>query len=415
MFTETLNNWQPLLASEMRGEKVEIDPIYAKFYEEWKKTKEEMLPKLSAAERVQLLSDDVGYETQRRIETLISKKWMSSDKKQVMKSEAQHGDLCLVSTDDGKHFDKALTLEELLPLDPLTVRFFSPTLQSVTNNYERLKEEQNLLCVSKNLRGNHCLVERGYIENHVVHIDIVHQKMEACEVEVDLKKVASARNYIFKAKDGSQNSVVESQLPEEFGEIKPPISKEVATPLNAIYLMAPQQEAKDENLDATTNAAIATYSSLMALSKLGAEASERAKALSKWNQIQNQPKDRSDVARVAMARELLLDQAQMLQTAASKFSANVMESKAAVVARMLEKQQQIQAEKEHYIQAVRAHEVAQRKMVAEQQAARAKQKSIYAQAQKARKVVAAVGSAVTGGAIGGFGFLGFWISHLNSH
>lgn len=413
LLTDILNQWQLLLEREIRGEKLDLEPGYAKFYEEWKKMKEEMLHTLSPAERVEHFSDDVGYEAQRIMEHLISKRWTSSDEKMRLKSEAEHGDLCLVSTDEGKHFDKVLSTEELIPLDPLKVRYFSPTLQSTTNNPEQIKEDQNLLCVAKTLRANHCLVERGCVDNHVVHVDIVHQKMEACTVEVDLNKPSANRLFVFTAKDGSRKEVIDSQLPELFGVATPPISLEVVTPLNAVYLTSRKNDEKNANINADTAAVIATYSSIVALHELGKRATDQAKALSEWNQIQNRPKDKSDIARVGMARELLLDNASVLQDAAGKFTTNVMESKAAVAARILENQQKQQVEKENYIKAVKAHEIAQRKMWAKQQEDRAKQKSLHSQAQKARKVVAAVGSAVTGGAIGGFGFLGYWIAHIN--
>ncbi len=416
LLTETLNQWKGLLEREMRGERLNLEPGYAEAYAEWKKTKEEVLPKLSAEERVQLFSDDLADMAQKKMEQLISKKWMGGEQKQTLKSAAQHGDLCLVSMDDGKHFDKALTLEELQKLDPLQLRFLSPTLQSVTNKPEQLKEEQNLLHVSKNLRANHCLVERGYVENHTVHVDVVHQKSDASEVEVDLRSPSTIWNYVFTKKDGSKENVQETQLPEKFGVIAPDISPDLITPLNSIYLMGKKKEANTEQANAAMKAAAASYSTVLAMDQMQAAQfrNKEAQILALSQNGATSPTQNPDLKR-AVAQELVFNKVQNLTAAANRFTTNVIESKAAMVAKFAEQQQKMQDQKQRYAQAVQAQAIAQKQMWDKQQEQKKKQKEAFASAQKVRKVAAAVGSAVTGGAIGGFGFVGFWIAHLNAN
>lgn len=417
LLTESLNQFKVLLEREMRGEKLNLEVGYAEAYTEWKKTKEEVLPKLSAEERVQLFSDDLAEVVQKKMEQLISKKWVGGEQKQALKLAAQHGDLCLVSEDDGKNFDKALSLEELQKADPLRFRFLSPTLQSVTNKPEQLKEEQNLLHVSKQLRSNHCLVERGYVENHIVHVDVVHPKTDTSEVEVDLRSPSVIWEYVFTKKDGAKEKVPEAQVPEKFGVIEPEVPTDLITPLNSIYLVNHAKENQSAQTEAARKAAIASYSTVMALDQIQRNDQFRSREAQILALTQNQnlsPKDNPDVKR-AVAQELVFNKVEALKAAANSYTTNVIESKAAMIAKFAEQQQKMQNQKQRFAQAVQAQAIAQKQMWDQQQAQKKKQKEVFASAQKVRKVAAAVGSAVTGGAIGGFGFLGFWISHLNAN
>ncbi len=417
LLTETHNQWKTLLEREMRGEKIELESGYSEAFAEWKKSKEEVLPKLSAEERVQLFSDDLGDLVQEKIQALVSKKWTSKEEKTKRLAEARRGDLCLVSTDEGKHFDQVHDLEELQKMNPLELRYLSPTLQSLTNDPEQLKEEQNVLHVSKNLRANHCLVERAYVENHVVHVDIVHPRMQTSEVQVDLRSPDANLQYIFIKSDGSNTSIPEAQLPEEFGVLESAIRPEDVTPANSIYLMGKSQIQQSSEAETAEAAAIASYSTVLALDQMHSAESLRFRqaALLSASQNNTSPSYKTSKMKELLAKELVLNKVNTLQTAASKFSANVIESKAAMVAKFAEQQQKMQDQKVRYAQAVEAQVEAQKKLWVKRQEQKKKKFELMQKAQTARKVATAVGSAVTGGAIGGFGFLSFWIAHLNSH
>ena len=417
LLTETHNQWKTLLEREMRGEKIELESGYSEAFAEWKKSKEEVLPKLSAEERVQLFSDDLGDLVQEKIQALVSKKWTSKEEKTKRLAEARRGDLCLVSTDEGKHFDQVHDLEELQKMNPLELRYLSPTLQSLTNDPEQLKEEQNVLHVSKNLRANHCLVERAYVENHVVHVDIVHPRMQTSEVQVDLRSPDANLQYIFIKSDGSNTSIPEAQLPEEFGVLESAIRPEDVTPANSIYLMGKSQIQQSSEAETAEAAAIASYSTVLALDQMHSAESLRFRqaALLSASQNNTSPSYKTSKMKELLAKELVLNKVNTLQTAASKFSANVIESKAAMVAKFAEQQQKMQDQKVRYAQAVEAQVEAQKKLWVKRQEQKKKKFELMQKAQTARKVATAVGSAVTGGAIGVFGFLSFWIAHLNSH
>ncbi len=414
LLTDSLNQWKGLLERDMRGEKLELGsdyPGYAEFYEEWKKKD---LHLLSAEERTQLFSDDIADEVQKRMERIFAKKWTSTEKKNELKALAKRGDLCLVSTDEGKHFEQALSLKELSGLDPLKVRFFSPALTSVTSNYERLKEEQNLLHVSKNLRANHCLVERGYVENHKVHVDIVHSRMQASEVHVDLNEASKVWDYIFKSKDGSEKRVSETQLPEEFGVIETHFSFEEEIQSQANYMIGVQPQGNEAAVEAGKRAGIINLVTVLAAEKAQLDQAQKLNNLALINQEQEMKKEQDDHVQKTRILAAHLQKTKIIQNAASQFSANVIASKAAMAARIAEQVQQRQTEELHYKQAVQAHEVAQRQMYAQQQEQRAEKKKKLETLQKTRKVVAAASSVLTGGAVAGFSFLGWWIPHVNT-
>lgn len=218
LFTQPQNEFKLLEDRELRGEPVALEPGYKEAYQTWVDENKAVLHKLSSEERTISFSDHLEETVLKKQSEWIESKVADPSKKKQLLIQAQRGDLLLVSTDEGKHFDQVLTLEEAHLKNPLTLSVLSSTLRSTTPNFQEVKEEQNMLHIIKKLRDQHFLVERAYVEKHVVHVDAIHPRRGNYEVQVPLNQDATLPfEYSFLNQLGVQK-VQETQLPEEYGE-----------------------------------------------------------------------------------------------------------------------------------------------------------------------------------------------------
>ncbi|QQR54736.1 hypothetical protein IPG41_06145 [Candidatus Peregrinibacteria bacterium] len=400
LLTESLNQYKQLLEREMRGEAIRLEPGYAQYYEVWKESKKESLPKLSAEERVEHFSDDLEEEVNKRIENLIAHKWMRVEKKKELYAEAKRGDLLLVSTDEGKNFNQVLSLKEVQTLDPLKVRLLSSTLISTTNKYEKVKEEQNLLHIAKTLRDNHCLVQRGFIKEGVAHVEIINPRLKSTEVEVDLNSSDSTFDYRFKGKDEKEKHVPETQLPEAFGLASIESSLGLKNATNATYLLQGLDHKQEDQLRAQKIGAVSSFLASTALQETALKKARTSEWLWKKQEEQSHAQN--------------LQQLVPLLNAETRFISNVLESKKQVAARIALQKAAATAEILNQEKRMETYQLARQVAAQERRAQFIKKQEAYAQAQSNRKMLGVLGAGLTGTLTLSFGGFAWWIVHLTT-
>lgn len=134
----------------------------------------------------------------------------------------KQGRVLLASRDGGAHFDTLIRPEDALNIDATSLVLFSPTLRGSTTNLEEVMEEQALMTVVARLESYGFLVQNAWIEGHTVHVDAIHPK-GSYQVTVPLTQKGSgalAYQFLNRALQ-TQKVVMETQLPEAFGELKP--------------------------------------------------------------------------------------------------------------------------------------------------------------------------------------------------
>jgi len=133
----------------------------------------------------------------------------------------KQGRILLASRDGGLHFDTLIHPEDTLSIDATRLVLFSPTLRGSTTNLEEVLEEQALMTVVTRLESYGFLVQNAWIEGHTVHVDAIHPK-GSYQVTVPLTQKSSAPfAYQFLNRSlQTQKVILETQLPEAFGELK---------------------------------------------------------------------------------------------------------------------------------------------------------------------------------------------------
>lgn len=134
----------------------------------------------------------------------------------------KQGRVLLASRDGGAHFDTLIRPEDILKVDASSLVLFSSTLRGSTTNLEEVMEEQALMTVVSRLESYGFLVQNAWIEGHTVHVDAIHPK-GSYHVAVPLtQKSAAPLAYQFLNRAlQTQKVVLETQLPEAFGELTP--------------------------------------------------------------------------------------------------------------------------------------------------------------------------------------------------
>lgn len=220
MFLDSQNEWRTQLERRMRGEDVRFDPGYEERYLAWVKEKESTVNRFSAEESTLSFSDYLEDWVQAELEKLIGEKNLSPEKERELLEQAHRGQLLLVSTDDGAHFDRFLTPEEQKMSSPLNYRILSPSFYWASPDFKTVREAQGLIHVVRKLREQHFLVERAWLEEGEVHVEALHPKHGAYEVRVDLKQVLTlALTYEFINAQG-KTLVSEAEIKQRYNMLE---------------------------------------------------------------------------------------------------------------------------------------------------------------------------------------------------
>lgn len=396
MFLDSQNQFVGQMDRHMRGEPLQLEPGYAELYAAWEQENKEILYKLSAEERTQSFADYVEEYTLSELHRLIDEKEVDLEKNKALKEQANRGQLLLASKDGGKSFDTYLTPEEAEQANPIEIRLLSPTLRSVTNNFEEVREEQTLVHVVSRLRDEHFLVNRAWVENGVVHVDTTHPRHGQYEVEVDLNQPSTLPlEYEFINAEGKA-LVPETQLPEAYGEAEMDRSLQ-PVPEDVQLAVEVETRAKAPEEDLVRAAALAGSGALLMAAELG-----RAPQPTPEQRAQ----EAATLAKTSIEKPLLYRKEDVK-------APTVMASKAAMQARFARQQKGVEGAKKREVEyAMKARE--EEKAVAERK--KAERENRRKKNRRARRRLAA-GSALGAGAAGGLlatlSGTGWFVAHIN--
>lgn len=272
-YLESHQQWKELMDREMRGESIEaqLEPGYKQSYEAWKMEQKELLPKLSASDRVDYFAKVIQKEVLTQKKQIIETMNVSEDEKKRLLALAQKDQLLLVSTDEGAHFDQVLTLEQAQKMDPLKLRILSQTLTSASIDLEKVIEEQTLLHVVAKFTSAGYEVHEAELENHQVKVEVTEPKKTVSEMEVSSSttyRVPIVQNdllplEIFGSEEQKEVHFSETVLPEQVGEPTQD-SNMGLSPEDAVKTLAVQTafDSQKNTKEAKVKAALATYSAI---------------------------------------------------------------------------------------------------------------------------------------------------------
>jgi hypothetical protein len=303
-----------------KGEATALPAGYKELYAKWAQVNKEISYKLSAEEITQSFSDFVAKEVNSAIGQIIEATAPDEETKIKFRQLAIRGQLLLVSANGGQSFDQILTPEDLRKVAASHYAILSSTFRATTTNLREVLDEQSLLYVAKKLRAQHFTLQSAWVdEDHKIHVEIV-PRGGIREVEVDLARdITKPLVYAFIDKDGGVKEVVETQLPEAFGELEVGTDLEITMPDPAVAT------------DAATNAALAAATA--------ANVANIANQINAENALKAQ-----ETAKQQMAGSLLQGVAAGAQVA-SQLS-NVMQAKAEVKARMARQAEKLEGAQE---------------------------------------------------------------------
>jgi hypothetical protein len=229
----TLPTHQELVSNFKRyaqGQGMSLDAQYKASFQAWESQNRARLHLLSPQEQAESFIKAVQVDFLTKASPLA----LTREDMALVKQ----GRVLLASRDGGLHFDTLIRPEDLIKVDATSLGLFSATLRGSTTNLEEVLEEQALITVVSRLESYGFLVQNAWIEGHAVHVDAIHPK-GSYHVSVPLnKKGSEALAYQFLNRLlKTQKVVLETQLPEAFGELVP--EKRVI-----------QISQKEENLDA---------------------------------------------------------------------------------------------------------------------------------------------------------------------
>ncbi len=253
---------------------VQTEPGYAEAYTAWSTENKDVLYKWSPEERTQRFSKYLEEKVEQDLLKLVDTP--------ELKSLAKRGQLLLVSTDGGKHFDKFLTPEAAKNAVPTSYQILSPTFRSSTTDLSEVIAEQTLVHTVSTFQDQALwgqqvwLVQNAYLDGGIVHLDVVHYRYGAYQVEVDPEQAAGAPlTYTFVNEKGKE-SVPETQLPEEYGEAKPDATLQ---PITQEELITKQMAVAHAGNSDASNAAMGAGLAMLAAQEAAnhATADQRAK------------------------------------------------------------------------------------------------------------------------------------------
>ena len=258
--TEPQKQHQLLEEKALQGEPIVLEVGYEEAYQAWALENAAILHTLSPEDRAQSFSDYMEKIVFEKERALIEEQESDPTRRKEKLTAAQRGDLLLVSTDEGQHFDKVMTVEEVEKVELSKVRLLSSTLRSTTPNFTEVKEEQNLIHVVAKLRENHFLVEQAEVKDHKVQLVATHPRQGKYEVTVPLNQDATLPLvYEFINAEGKKK-VSETQLPEEYGEAvaEHTLGMQDQETMAQLHLLQNQQEAKKDQESQALKIAMAT-------------------------------------------------------------------------------------------------------------------------------------------------------------
>ncbi|MEK7145963.1 MAG: hypothetical protein AAB802_02145 [Patescibacteria group bacterium] len=189
---------------------------YKTKFNTWIATYGDTVIRLSSEERSQSFTDFLEESLKRDLnERLVG----DSEEMNQMRQMASRGQVLLASRDQGKTFDTLVTPENVSTFDPLQLELMTPTLRNTTNDLSEVLDEQTLLHVKKNLSDQHFLVQSARVQDHKIVLELQSSKGVPYHVEVDSRaNLEKPLVYQFKNDQGESREVLETQLPEAYGE-----------------------------------------------------------------------------------------------------------------------------------------------------------------------------------------------------
>lgn len=331
LFTEPHNQFKAELDRKLQGAPVSLDPVYAPHYETWTEENKNALPSMDTERRTVRFSDYVEEKMFDQEKTLIDEKEKDPIQRQALYNQALRGDLLLVSTDNGQHFDEVLNLAEAQEKDLATLRIFSSSLRSSTSNLTEAKEEQNLQHITRKLREQGCVVTNASIEAHKIHLEVIHPKNGTFNVHVELNQdPLLVPVYTLENKKGKK-TVTEDQLSLIFGlpadEPTALKSEEEAQGVQALSVMK-QMKTQHQN----------TLAKKLVMNALLPQELQR---------MQNAEQDKEQAAKTLMASKIQRKQQETNAQQTSPF-VNVMAAKHAVAEQKKRNEAGIAGEKERW-------------------------------------------------------------------
>lgn len=408
MFLKIQNQVRDQIKRNMRGKALQLEEPYEGPFQEWTNQNKAVLYKLSAEERAQSFADFLEDKVQARLLALIEEKHVDAEKTQALKNQAERGNLLLVSLDGGKTFDQFLTSEEQdqMSKDPrkaMELLILSPSFRSITNNFQEVREEQNLIHVVRNLREQHFLVKNVWLEEGHVHVQVAHPRYGDYEVQVNLKRPSAVPLvYEFINAEGVKQ-MPETQLPEEYGEAKEDITLRKPSEEELLTLRMTQEQT--DTARAALLAGVASSAAALAASRL-LEDQALHLAQARAAELAKRAEQEAERTRAQMERPLMPAKGEIkLPT--------VMAAKAAMAARFARQSKTLEeAKKRELLRFEQAK--AQEKQALEQKKAREQERHKTLQASTnsfAKKVALGLGTA--GGFLASLGGAGWFVTHIN--
>ncbi len=432
LFLSSQLELQEQMSRAVRGQEPQLEPGYDALYATWTKEHAEVLYRWSAQERAQSFVDFVGEQVNQKFTQLLQPKnpELASEEEITRMNAARRGALLLVSQDNGKNFDKVMSAEEVNQAkNKLDFRILSSTLASTPLKPEEIVEEQELLQVAENLQEQNFQVESATLENHVIHIRTHHPKMGVQEVKVQTQiewKVALV--YTFVGAKGEQH-VLESQLPEFYGEASVQSWESTSIKANLIGQTIVHTQTQKDAQNTEAKALMAAYVASKLMSNEQKKNNARAAILALQQKSQNQAKEEASIktvqkqhfnAQIKNLNEVRSKESETLDRAMEKerFESskenlqNVQQSKKDLVARRAREKGELEKEKQRIQERVqKSHEEHFEKIKAMAEKQRDRQLK-NKEKERSRRRAAAGGAALASAAFSGMAAAASWSSFL---
>lgn len=325
------------MQSLKKGEEVKLPQGYDVLYQEWSAKYENVLYQWSAEEMTQRFSIFVEEKMQEKVNSLLKQNEYSVEEQNRLKLLLARRQIVLASDDGGLNFNRIVKAEDIRKANDLDLVLLSPTLHETTSNLQEVLDDQAVLYVTHKLAEQQFTVQEAWVdEDHKVHVSVV-SRGGITEVDVDISgEVTKPLVYQFiNENTGKVKELVETQLPEEFGQAEGDIALINATD-EEIDWAAAIGHGKDANRKAT-NAANAANAI-----KAAKDAQDTMNVLNAANAIDAQRNTQQAMAAPAL-------QAQAANAQLGQIS-NVMASKAAMKARTERNVKKMRRDKEIYDQ-----------------------------------------------------------------
>ncbi len=221
-----------------------LDTAYAPAYAEWTELNKNVLHTWDSETRVQSFAAFVEADAEKRLLGIIETQNLDEEAKKERTTLAKRGQLLLVSTDEGKTFDKYLTPEETKTA-PAIYTLYSPTLRASTNDLHEVVEEQTLINWVKRTEetyrelnkegGSIWRVEDATLKDGKVHLEVARTARNAEDddtrfaLDIDVDQPANLPMVYDKSTAGGEKkkAVPETQLDTEFGMAEPDPSLQI--------------------------------------------------------------------------------------------------------------------------------------------------------------------------------------------